>query len=264
MIILVSIQWAHKTSNVHRSMLRMEEIEQLESMNETGYTDYGSLMGAMSGLTGVVSVNSQYGRNDKPIREKTNGEKFARFIGLDDDVSTFSDNTGMSLSTMFTAANGRTGVTEATGRTAATNVSGMTSAGVTFQRERSEMSKVSFKNQGTQHSMQSQHSHRSKESQATRRSKQSQRSQRNHRLDQQPPRPPAADTTSMSKTTTVSFEETAMDFDEPSYSTRGQGRDGSTFTPRFIPQDNADKVTGLLQPSCLITRAPSRPIAGIP
>ena len=169
-------------------MLRRDEIQQLESMDETEYTDYGSLMGAISGLTGVVSLNSQYGRNDKPIREKTNGEKFARFIGLDDDASTFSDNTGMSLSTMFTAATGRTGVTEATGRTAATNATGMTSAGGTFQRERSGMSKVSFKTQGTQHSKQSQRSHRSKESQATGRSKQSQRS---HRSDQQPPRSPA-------------------------------------------------------------------------
>ena len=207
-------------------------------MDETEYTDYGSLMGAMSGLTGVVSVNSQYGRKDKPIREKTNGEMFARFIGLDDDASTFSDNTGMSLSTMFTAATGR----EVTGRTAFANATGMLSAGGTFQRERSGMSKVSFKTQGTQHSKQSQRSHRSKESQATGRSKQSQRSQRSHRLDQQPPRPSATTRPSMPKTTTVSFEEPVMDFGEPSYSTRGPGRDGSTFTPRFIPQDNADKV----------------------
>ena len=33
-----------------------------------------------------------------------------------------------------------------------------------------------------------------------------------------------------------------MDFDEPSHSSRRPAPDGSTFTPRFIPQDNADKV----------------------
>ena len=110
-------------------MRRRDEIEQLVSTDETEYNEYGPLVAALSGLTGVVSVNSQYGRNDKPIREKTNGEKFARFIGLDDDASTFSDNTGMSIGTMFTAATGLTGITEATGRTAAR-------AGVGFRQEK--------------------------------------------------------------------------------------------------------------------------------
>ena len=95
---------------------------------------------------------------------------------------------------------------EATGRTAATNATGMTSAGGTFHRERSGMSKVSFKTQATQSSKQSQ---RSRESQATRGSRQSQRSQRSRRSEQQPPRPPAALATSMPKTTTVLFEEPA-------------------------------------------------------
>ena len=165
------------------AMLRRDEIEQLESTDETEYTDYGPLVAALSGLTGVVSVNSQYGRKDKPIREKTNGEKFARFIGLDDDASTFSDNTGMSISTMFTAATGLT------------NATGMTSTGGTFQRDRSEMSK------GTQNTKQSQHR------------------QRNHLLGQQPPLPSAPDTTRIPKTAVVSFEEPAMDSGKPSYST---------------------------------------------
>ena len=177
------------------AMPRKDEIKQLESMDETEYTDYGPLAAALSGLTGVVSVNSQYGRNDKPIREKTNGEKFARFIGLDDDASTFSDNTGMSIGTMFSAATGLTGITEATGRTATTNATGTTSNGDTFQRDRSEMSK------GTQNTKQSQHR------------------QQNHLLGQQPPLPSAPDTTRIPKTTVVSFEEPAMDSGEPIYST---------------------------------------------
>merc|ERR1719253_1814783 len=86
----------------------------------------------MSGLTGVVSINSQYGRRDKPVRTKTNGEKFARFLGLDDDASTFSDNTDMSFNTHLTGLTGytatreRSGGSETTGYTAATNATGLT------------------------------------------------------------------------------------------------------------------------------------------
>lgn len=46
----------------------------------------------------------------------------------------------------------------------------------------------------------------------------------------------------MPKTTVVSFGVPAIESGEPFYSSSGPACVGSTVTPRFIPQDNADKV----------------------
>ena len=206
--------------------------------NDDSYDDRSDYLSfAMSGLTGVVSLNSQYGRKDKPVRTKTNGEKFARFIGLDDDASTFSDNTGMSFNTHLTGLTGytatrvRSGVTEATGYTAATNATGLTSptrrfsgsTGYTDATNATGLTSCSSKSRPTQHYGGNQRSRR-----------------RNpHEVAAEPAQ------SALRKTYTVSFEEPSLeDSEECDLTLTGRpGRDGSRFTPRFIPQGDAEKAS---------------------
>ena len=103
---------------VLRDMLREDEIEELKDYydDDSEYTDFSSVPGSMSGITGYSAISTYgYGRSGKPARAKSSRETFAHFLGLGDDMSTFSQNTGMSsgMSNVFSGAKReRSGLTE--------------------------------------------------------------------------------------------------------------------------------------------------------